>query len=334
MEPLTQFLIFCGAVLVFTVLLASAALVLYKFHAPRLAQWSFSFSEFWVTRQRFDYALFWMEQSFRLKPTDAAVLYKMGIIHQELGHPGQALDYFYLAQLQNPDNATYAYNIGVAEYDLGHYDVAISHWFTALQHAENVDIDVYYCMGAAYEALLDWRSAIEIYRQALDVDPQHEDCLFSLATCLLEAGELEDALAVASQYVEQYNKCQGYNLLALIHVENANIEQATEAVTAALGLEPSNPEALNNLAVLQTQQLGSSLGESITQLQGIESNDETTQLLSHYNLMVIQGLNGDYLDASVTLNELLQHPPDERVQPSIAAARHIIKHKLATVVED
>jgi tetratricopeptide (TPR) repeat protein len=330
MEPIKTFLILCGAAVVFLALLSVTGFLFYKFYADKLAQLSFKISSYWVKKQQFTYALFWMEQSFRLKPTYPPVLYKMGMIHQELGHHGQALDYFYLAQLQNPDNVTYAYNIGVAEYELGHYEVAISHWFNALQNSDTADIDIYYCMGAAYEALNDWPAAIEIYRQALDVTPNHQEILYALASSLLEAGELDEALTYTMQYIEMYENAEGYNLLVLIHVENGNIEQALEAVQCALALEPHNAEALNNFAVLQTQQLYSSLENSIEMLKQVKQTEESVQVFSQYNLMVMQGLNNNYLDASLTLNELLkQQPLDERIQPSVAKAKMIIRYKLA-----
>jgi tetratricopeptide (TPR) repeat protein len=322
-ELLKPFLLFSG---VFLALVATAGVMLYAFYGKQLGQICFKLSCYYFEKQRFTQALFWMEHAFRLQPTHAPMLFKMGLVHQELGHFNQALDYFYLAQLQNPDNATYAYNIGVVEYDLGYYEVAISHWFNALQHADVVDVDIYYCIGAAYEALNNWPAAIEVYRQALDVSPDHKEILYSLASSLLEGGDLDASLSHTTQYVGAYDSVEGYNLLCLIHFENGNTEQALEAVQCALAKDPDNAEAINNFAVLQTQQLYSSLDESIQQLRQISPTDATTRLISRYNLMVMQGLNNHYADANITLGELLKQPMDERIQSSIAQAKLIIRH--------
>jgi tetratricopeptide (TPR) repeat protein len=316
---------------VFLGILGLAGVFFYKFYSDKLAQLSFQFSLYWVEKQKFNHALFWMEHAFRLQPVNPNVLHQMGVVHQALGHNGQAMDYFYLAQLQHPDNAIYAYNIGVAEYELGHYEVAITHWFNALQYAETVDVDVYYCMGAAYEALNNWPAAIEVYRQALDVAPDHSDTLHALATSFLEVGELHDALAYAKRYAEQQETAEAYNLILLIHHESGNLEQALEAATTALGLDPDHAETLNNYAVLKTQELSSNLSESADLLKYFETDDPSVRQFAQYNLMVIQGLNNEYSEASTTLADLLKHPMDEQIKPSIMQAKLIIQHQLAEV---
>jgi len=196
-------------------------------------------------------ALMLLEQAFKIAPYYQPITYNMGVIHLELGHKGNAKDYFYLALLNTPEDALCSYNIGLLEYEDGHYTIAIEHWFNALQYAEAPDADINYCLGLAYEALEQWDTARDVYSQGLEADPENTNCLCAAAFASLHLGHFDDCRgfieeAIAGNEVPP----EAYNTLALLEFELGNTMEAEQAAAQAYSLDPENTDILNTFACL------------------------------------------------------------------------------------
>jgi tetratricopeptide (TPR) repeat protein len=298
------------------------------FQAP-LVQGLFAFSKHNEQVGNYRLALLVMEQAFRLKPASLPVLYRLGALHQHLDNPAQALDYYYLVQLQAPEHAACAYNIGVAEYAMGRYDIAIAQWFSAIQNTETPDADMYYNLGAAYEALEDWPAAVEVYTQGLALEATNADMLESLAYALLQDGKAEQALPHMETLLNLRPTAETYALQGLIHAELGQLSEALEAYELALEQDEQNPEYRNNLAVLMAMQPTPPLDLAAEALHTIAGTEATgayeLRALALYNLSMVQGMQQHFEQARDTLRELLAYPLEPEWQPSVALAQQMLQ---------
>ena len=137
----------------------------------------------WVAYQHQYYktALFILEQGFKITPNYPSIVYTMGVIHLELGLLERAKDYLYIALLQNIEDALCLHHLGVLEYQSERYTIAIDHWINAIQHQAEPQAGTYYYLGLAYDALEESQAAYEIFQQGLELDPEHQDILASIA---------------------------------------------------------------------------------------------------------------------------------------------------------
>jgi tetratricopeptide (TPR) repeat protein len=113
--------------------------------------------------------------------------------------------------------------------------------------------------GECYERLDDPRQALDLYRLALDEDPEHADAASRAAELLYRAGRVAEAVPLydllarreaPAEVLVNYLVRLGQGARAL-----DDLERATKAFRRALTLVPTDPEALRGLsAVLFTRQ--------------------------------------------------------------------------------
>jgi putative glycosyltransferase (TIGR04372 family) len=111
----------------------------------------------------------------------------------------------------------------------------------------------YYCdLGTACYIMRDRARAEAAYRQALEIDPRHDDAAYNLANLLRERHEIPAALALYGQVLERkpqhdlaWNNCG----LALLGIDQT--AEAQRCFAQALQINPQNAQALLNLANLE-----------------------------------------------------------------------------------
>jgi len=94
----------------------------------------------------------------------------------------------------------------------------------------------------------DYESAIQLYQQALKLEPKSIQALTSLGVIYKNQGEYERSIEVSEQAVilDPKNKF-AWNLLGLVYLNTKNYDKAIKAYEHALNIDISSKEAAHNL---------------------------------------------------------------------------------------
>ena len=129
----------------------------------------------------------------------------------------------------------------------------------ALSQAEKDRIRAFWATyGKARDLKLTgkWEEAIPIYRQALDLDPRHEDTLYGLANCHFELDQFEEALKALQRLVEVNPMShRGYDQMGAVHAcplgtDTFDLAAAETALNRAIEINPEESGALLRLGEL------------------------------------------------------------------------------------
>ena len=166
----------------------------------------------------------------------------------------------------------------------------------------------------------DWEAAIPEYRRALDLDPRHEDSLYSLANCHFELSQFEAALGVLKQLVEVNGMSQrGYYQIAVI--------RACPLAEASFDLEAAQA-ALDRAFELNQEETGSLL--RLGELALVKGDEKRAfELLALANQSNFRAVEGYYLRAYMLWKE---KRPDESRDLLLEALRQSKKPKVVAGV--
>ena len=192
-----------------------------------------------------------LEKAFKKEPNYQPILYNMGVIHMELGDKDTAKNYFQLSILEVPDDTSALYNLGLIEYEDERYEEAISSWLACIQHSEEVDPDVYYGLGLAYEGMEQWQTALEVYERNYELNPEHVDSKVAMARLAYELGDIYYAKRLLDELLE-HNEDDMEALLyaALVATAKEDWDGAERFSTKLLSLDDEHAHAFNILGVV------------------------------------------------------------------------------------
>jgi tetratricopeptide (TPR) repeat protein len=119
--------------------------------------------------------------------------------------------------------------------------------------------DVLYFVGLALNALNKRREAIECWRKARDLDPQHEKVIRALAYEFVEQAPVDAAELFHHLVGLRRANADDFTCLGEIRIKQDRLGEARRWLEQALRLEPNNSLALLALATLYAQVRDSSL---------------------------------------------------------------------------
>jgi protein O-mannosyl-transferase len=140
----------------------------------------------------------------------------LGLLFQQQGHLGRALEYFQHALQLNPDYPEALDNVGTLLASGGRYEEA-TECFRRANRIQPNSFNTLENFASALAATGQFNEAIEDYRKAIRIDPNHPETFLYLGMTLGQAGQTREAV---------------------------------DAYQAALKLNPDLPGALNNLALI------------------------------------------------------------------------------------
>jgi tetratricopeptide (TPR) repeat protein len=149
---------------------------------------------------------------------------------------------------------------GVRYFQQGQYNVAVQRFQAALA-ADRTNADAYYNLAATYHRVgilnkdsASLASAESLYRQALDINPNHVDCRRGLAVLLTETNRTDEAFAMLRQWVATNPTLADARVeLARLHEEYGDRATAETQLTESLQINPNNWRAHAALGRLREQ---------------------------------------------------------------------------------
>lgn len=175
-----------------------------------------------------------------------------GILEYDEGNYEEALNNFMQALDRAPEDATVRYYIGLTLMALDRPGEAIVHLEKA-RTLEPDELDVAFAIGVAYFRLEDYEAAYPHFRVVHTQQPSRENLGFYLGQIHFRRQEYEQALAYfennRSGTIEFQQLTRYYIGLAQHHL--GRIAEATEALSAAMSLQPASPLALTTRKFLE-----------------------------------------------------------------------------------
>ncbi|KPB05600.1 tetratricopeptide repeat protein [Bacillus sp. CHD6a] len=187
----------------------------------------------------------WLQRAEAMKPSDASIMCQLAIVLTELG------DYQRSNELLEDIIEDLAPDMHDCHYFLANNYAYLGLFQEARKHAEE-----YLTMEPDGEFVEDTEDLIDLLEIEVDeaedyVDGQdHLIVMQENARGLLEKGELDQALELLEQIIEEYPQFwSAYNNLALAYFYKGNLAEAREVLEEVLEKNPGNLHALCNLLV-------------------------------------------------------------------------------------
>jgi protein O-GlcNAc transferase len=182
----------------------------------------------------------------QIKPNHPDALHLLGTIAHQKGEHDSAIELINKALAIAPSAAMYS-NLGIAIQAQGNLDKAIECFREALRLDPN-HAKAYNNIGMALGDQGKLGAAIESFVQALTLEPGYATAYYNLAITLQDHGHLNDAVECYQKAVaiDPQNAAAYFNLGNTLH-EQGNRDAALESFQKALALEPGSAKGHNNL---------------------------------------------------------------------------------------
>jgi tetratricopeptide (TPR) repeat protein len=105
-------------------------------------------------------------------------------------------------------------------------------------------------LALCYQHLKDFDSAIEAYNKALAIKPDYAEAHINLGSAFKEKGKLEEAIASFHRALAiKPDYVEAYNNMGLSLKEKGELDESLEAYTKALAIKPDNAVSYNNIGI-------------------------------------------------------------------------------------
>jgi Flp pilus assembly protein TadD len=143
------------------------------------------------------------------------------------------------------------YNLdGVHLFQRGNYAAAAESFQAALR-LDAQDPTLLYNLGECYDRLGRTPQAEQLYRQCLELTPNHADCRHALAVLLVKSGRGPEASAMIHDWLTREPKlAAAYAEDGWLWLQSGDLPRAQARLYQALDFDPHEPRALIELAVI------------------------------------------------------------------------------------
>ncbi|MEJ5259495.1 MAG: tetratricopeptide repeat protein [Anaerohalosphaeraceae bacterium] len=182
-------------------------------------------------------------------PQEAENYLALGRLHFELKNLPAAQEMLAKALYYNPTLTAARIELGNVYLEMNRTDWAIEEFTAAVQKEDALTLYAWFGLADAYYKEKRYDQAAQAYRQVLARDPQNTAALQNLGNTLLDAGQIDEAVA-AYQKAVQINPAPGlYYNLAVAFLRQKKYEKALSSYQQAVQLDPNYAAAHHGLAV-------------------------------------------------------------------------------------
>jgi tetratricopeptide (TPR) repeat protein len=257
----------------------------YRAEAEKVAQISSIMSDARRSYDERDYmgAVARYEKVLEDHPTFASAYYGMGMAFTREGNLRQAAEAFRKAQANNPDDARYTTalrNIVADKFDKANRLFRGRDWESALEiYKEVVELDptfekTYYWMARSYRMLGDNEAALKTLDRAIEIKPDYTAAYVEKGNILQREGLSEEAEAVYRKALSLDPKSDKawVGLGAILRSEKP--AEAVEAFKSALSVNPENGDAAEYLGeIYSDQEKWAEAGKYLEQAVNLKTKD-------------------------------------------------------------
>ncbi|XP_072915104.1 protein O-mannosyl-transferase TMTC1 isoform X1 [Hemitrygon akajei] len=176
-------------------------------------------------------------------------------------------------------------------------------------------VDALSPLGALYYNTGRYEEALQIYKEAIIMQPQNSELQLAVAQVLSVAGRAREAERLIKQVASERGNClECQRLLSVIHSKRGNLKEALDAVKEAVQMKPKDPKVLAELYFSE----GNLLRELNRLDVAFESYKQAVELspdLSQawMNMGGIRHIKGDYVAARSYYEKALELVPNSKI---------------------
>jgi len=219
-----------------------------------------------------------------------------------------------------PEERKAKYRARAQEYvDAGNYPKAR----VALRNVLKIDpkdIEAYYLFAKVEEKEKNWRNAVQLYQEVVQLDPTHVGALITLAKYYLEARLTEHVVAAADKVLAKFPQHpQASALRIAAHAAtDENVASALPEAEALAAQFPAEPDVSILLATLYSQQRRYREAESVLQ-RALRAHPRDMDLLN--NLSEVLNRANDSTGAEAVARRMIEAEP-KSLDHRLRLARH------------
>ena len=192
------------------------------------------------------------ERGLEVEPENVELLNSMGFALFQQGKSQEAVVALEKALKVDPKHWKAHNNMALASVDLGEFELAEAHYRESL--AIEPQPAIYNDLGFVLERQGLPFEATDMYRKALELDPESAAAHFNLASSLARGGEFAAAEPHFRAVLEKGPNSQAYTGLGIVLWQQERADEAVASMRAAIELDPDNATAHDQLGKMLLQQ--------------------------------------------------------------------------------
>nr|KAF6498270.1 transmembrane O-mannosyltransferase targeting cadherins 1 [Rousettus aegyptiacus] len=302
-------------------------------YGPEFADAYSSLASLLAEQERFKEAEEIYQAGIKNCPDSSDLHNNYGVFLVDTGFPEKAVAHYQTAIKLSPNHHVAMVNLGRLYRSLGDNSVAEEWYKRALQVARKAEI--LSPLGALYYNTGRYEEALQIYREAVALQPSQRDLRLALAQVLAVMGQTKEAEKMTNHIVSEETGClECYRLLSAIYSKQEHYDKALHAIDKALQLKPKDPNVVSELFFTKGNQLREQnlLDKAFESYKAaVELNSEQAQ--AWMNMGGIQHIKGNYVSARAYYERALQLVPDSKLLQENLAKLNRLEKRLQEVRE-
>ncbi|XP_057558288.1 protein O-mannosyl-transferase TMTC1 isoform X5 [Hippopotamus amphibius kiboko] len=302
-------------------------------YGPEFADAYSSLASLLAEQERFKEAEEIYQAGVKNCPDSADLHNNYGVFLVDTGSPEKAVAHYQQAIKLSASHHVAMVNLGRLYRSLGDNSVAEEWYKRALQVARKAEI--LSPLGALYYNTGRYEEALQIYREAVALQPSQRELRLALAQVLAVMGQTKEAEKMTNDIVSEETGClECYRLLSAIHSKREQHDKALDAIDKALKLKPKDPKVISELFFTKGNQLREQnlLDKAFESYKAaVELNPDQAQ--AWMNMGGIQHIKGNYVSARAYYERALQLVPDSKLLQENLAKLDRLEKRLQEVRE-
>ncbi|XP_068416286.1 protein O-mannosyl-transferase TMTC1 isoform X2 [Eschrichtius robustus] len=302
-------------------------------YGPEFADAYSSLASLLAEQERFKEAEEIYQAGIKNCPDSSDLHNNYGVFLVDTGSPEKAVAHYQQAIKLSSSHHVAMVNLGRLYRSLGDNSVAEEWYKRALQVARKAEI--LSPLGALYYNTGRYEEALQIYREAVSLQPSQRELRLALAQVLAVMGQTKEAEKVTNHIVSEETGClECYRLLSAIHSKQEQHDKALDAIDKALKLKPKDPKVVSELFFTKGNQLREQnlLDKAFESYKvAVELNPDQAQ--AWMNMGGIQHIKGNYVSARAYYERALQLVPDSKLLQENLAKLDRLEKRLQEVRE-
>ncbi|XP_008064456.1 transmembrane and TPR repeat-containing protein 1 [Carlito syrichta] len=302
-------------------------------YGPEFADAYSSLASLLAEQERFKEAEEIYQAGIKNCPDSSDLHNNYGVFLVDSGFPEKAVAHYQQAIKLSPGHHVAMVNLGRLYRSLGENSMAEEWYKRALQVAHKAEI--LSPLGALYYNTGRYDEALQIYREAVALQPSQRELRLALAQVLAVMGQTREAEKMTNHIVSEDTGClECYRLLSAIYSKQEHHEKALDVIDKALQLKPKDPKVISELFFTKGNQLREQnlLDKAFESYKAaVELNSEQAQ--AWMNMGGIQHIKGNYASARAYYERALQLVPESKLLKENLAKLDRLERRLQEVRE-